>query len=59
MSKPNALHRCHEPDVRRLVKLTAPERAKVYDAANLGLAERSMIEAEVRARIAGDFGRRR
>jgi hypothetical protein len=46
-----------EPDIERLVKLPAWERAKLYDLANLGLSERSMIEAEVRARIAGEFRR--
>jgi hypothetical protein len=39
----------------RLVKLTAPERAKVYEIANLSLAERSMLEFEVRVRITAHY----
>jgi hypothetical protein len=45
-----------EPDMARLVKLPAWGRAAVYSAANLSLAERSMFEAEVRARIAREQG---
>jgi len=59
MTKRNAGPRRYEPDVRRLTQLPAWERARLYDLANLGLGERSMIEAEVRARIAAEFGRRR
>ena len=59
MTKRNANPRRHEPDVGRLTRLPAWERAKLYDLANLGLGERSMIEAEVRARIAAEFGGRR
>jgi hypothetical protein len=44
-------------EIERLVKLTAPERAKVYAAANIGLGERRMVEARVRARIASEFRR--
>ena len=47
-----------EPDMAKLVKLPAWERAKVYDAANLGLAERSIVEAEDRARMAREYRRR-
>ena len=47
-----------EPELDRLMKLPAWERAKFYDAANWGLGQRSMIEAEVRARIAREFRRR-
>ena len=43
-----------ESDLNRLVKLPAWERAKVYELANLGLAERSEIEGIVRAQIARD-----
>ncbi|MEK6328222.1 MAG: hypothetical protein AABM66_11970 [Actinomycetota bacterium] len=39
----------------RLVKLGAHERSQLYELANLSLAERSMIEVEVRARIAAEF----
>jgi hypothetical protein len=46
-----------EPEIGRLAKLTAPQRAEFYASANLGLGERSMIEAEVRARIAAEFRR--
>jgi hypothetical protein len=42
-------------EVSRLAKLLAHERAKVYEISGIGLMERSMIEAEVRARIASDF----
>jgi hypothetical protein len=48
-----------EPDMERLVKLPAWERAKLYEIAGIGFAERSMLEAEVRARIAAEFGRTR
>ena len=48
-----------EPDIARLLRLPAWERAKVYDLANLGFGERSMIEAEVRApRFAMEFPRK-
>jgi hypothetical protein len=56
MPKASADPRRSEPDIWRLTQLPAWERAKLYDLANLGLAERSMIEAEVRARIAREFG---
>jgi len=59
MTNRNADPRCYEPDVLRLIGLPAWERAKVYAAANLGLGERSMIEGEVRARIAREFRNRR
>jgi hypothetical protein len=55
VSQPRAL--ISEWELNRLVKLTAPERAKLYDVANLSLAERSMVEVEVRARVAAEFGR--
>jgi hypothetical protein len=48
-----------EPDMARLVRLSAWQRAEVYELANLSLAERSMIEVEVRARIAAAFRRGR
>jgi hypothetical protein len=46
-----------EPDTQRLMRLPAWERAKLYEIAGIGFAERSMIEAEVRARIARKFGK--
>jgi hypothetical protein len=47
-----------EPDLERLANLTAPERAKVYALANLGLAEREFVELRVRARIRAAVRRR-
>jgi hypothetical protein len=47
----------HDPDVERLMELPAWERAKVYELAHIDLGERSMVEAEVRARIARRFRR--
>ena len=44
-----------EPDMKRLAKLTAPERAKVYSLAGLDPFEREAVEAEVRARIATEL----
>jgi hypothetical protein len=55
VSQPRAL--ISEWELNRLVKLTAPERAKLYGLAGIGLAERSMIEVEVRARILAEFRR--
>jgi hypothetical protein len=46
-----------EPETERLVGLPAWQRAKLYEIAGIGFAERSMLEAEVRARIAADFGK--
>ncbi len=54
---PRQRPRCPDRDMARLVRLTAPERAKLYELAGLGLGERSMIEVEVRARIAAEFRR--
>lgn len=48
-----------EPEMQRLLKLPAWERAKVYEIAGLGLGERSLIELEVRTRIAAQHRRRR
>ena len=42
---------------KRLMRLPAWERAKVYELAGIGLGEWDMIEAEVRARIAAEFRR--
>lgn len=49
------LLRLDSEELGRLMRLTAPERAQIYGLAGLDLGERSMIEAEVRARIAGAF----
>ena len=48
-----------EPDIRRLTRLPAWERAKLYEIAGIGFADRSMLEAKVRARIAAEYGRTR
>jgi hypothetical protein len=48
----------NEPDIERLIKLPAWERAKVYEIAGLGLGDRSLIELEVRVRIAAQHRRR-
>jgi hypothetical protein len=53
------LPRFEAEEMDRLVKLAAWERAKLYELAGIGFAERSMIEAEVRARIAREFRRPR
>jgi hypothetical protein len=42
-------------DLERLARLPAWERAKIYALADLDLGMRSMIESEVRARIAVEF----
>jgi hypothetical protein len=49
----------YAPDIERLLRRNAAERAQIYEAANLGLAERSIIEAKVRQRIAADFRSRK
>lgn len=46
-----------EPDMERLVRLPAWDRARLYEIAGIGFAERSMLEVEVRTRIAREFGR--
>jgi hypothetical protein len=46
-----------EPGIERLVKLPAWQRAQVYELAGLDLGERSLIELEVRTRIAREFKR--
>jgi hypothetical protein len=52
-----------EPDLERLAKLSAPERAQLYAAMGLDLGERQQVEVVVRARIAAayrrELGRRR
>jgi hypothetical protein len=48
-----------EPEMNRLVKLPVWERAKLYEVAGISLAERSMFETEVRARIARQYRRAR
>jgi hypothetical protein len=47
-----------EPDIERLVNLTAPERAQVYSLAELDLAQREYLELRVRARIRAEARRR-
>jgi hypothetical protein len=47
-----------EPDLERLVTLTAPERAQVYALAELDLAQREYLELQVRAHIRAEAKRR-
>jgi hypothetical protein len=47
-----------EPDLDRLVRLTAPERAELYALAGLDLAQREFLEVQVRARICAAAKRR-
>jgi hypothetical protein len=48
-----------EPEMERLVRLPAWERAKLYELAELDLGERQMVELGVRARIAAEYRRNR
>jgi hypothetical protein len=47
-----------EPDVERLMRIPAWERAKLMDAAGLDLAQREYLEIQVRARIRAATRRR-
>jgi hypothetical protein len=47
-----------EPDVERLARLPAWERAKIMAAAGLDLAQREYLELQVRARIRAEAKRR-
>jgi hypothetical protein len=46
-----------EPDLERLVKLAAPQRAELYAPANLDLGQREFLEIQVRTRIRADVRR--